>query len=146
MILGFFTPETSREAMAKGIREAVDLLLKTVQGEAEDFLSYPDSLARLLGQFLTMNMARLARSQDNRPNPRLFRSLVLAHIPDLTKRSHPLRIKQKCTLILKGYHSFGMDDKVSGHMQELTLPSPSGQGEDICQQFRDVPTIHILIM
>jgi DNA/RNA-binding domain of Phe-tRNA-synthetase-like protein len=35
MILGFFTPETSREAMTQGIHEAVDLLLKTVQGEAE---------------------------------------------------------------------------------------------------------------
>ena len=37
---------------------------------------------------------------------------------------------QEFTLILKRYRSFGMDDKVSGHMQALTLPSPSKQGED----------------
>ncbi len=35
MILGFFTPETSGETMVLGIQETVDLLLKTVQGEAE---------------------------------------------------------------------------------------------------------------
>jgi DNA/RNA-binding domain of Phe-tRNA-synthetase-like protein len=35
MILGFFTPETSREAMALGIQEAADLLLKTAKGEAD---------------------------------------------------------------------------------------------------------------
>jgi len=35
MILGFFTPETSGETMVMGIQETVDLLLKTVQGEAE---------------------------------------------------------------------------------------------------------------
>jgi hypothetical protein len=53
-----------------------------------------------------------------------------AHILDLTIRRHPLRIQQKFTLISKGYHSFGMDDRASGHMQALTLPSPSKQGED----------------
>jgi hypothetical protein len=36
MILGFFTPETSRETMAQGFHEAINLLLKTVQGEAEN--------------------------------------------------------------------------------------------------------------
>jgi len=35
MILGFFTPETSRDSMVVGIQEAADLLLKTAQGEAE---------------------------------------------------------------------------------------------------------------
>jgi len=41
MILGFFTPETSRETMDLGIQEAVDLLSKTVQGEAEKPLLIP---------------------------------------------------------------------------------------------------------
>ena len=41
MILGFFTPDTSREAMALGIQEAADLLLKTVQGEAGNPLVIP---------------------------------------------------------------------------------------------------------
>ena len=41
MILGFFTPETSRETMELGIREAVELLLKTVQGETETPLIIP---------------------------------------------------------------------------------------------------------
>jgi len=41
MILGFFTPETSRETMDLGIQEAVDLLSKTVQGEAEKPLIMP---------------------------------------------------------------------------------------------------------
>lgn len=41
MILGFFTPETSREIMTQGIREAADLLLKTVQGEAEQLVIIP---------------------------------------------------------------------------------------------------------
>jgi DNA/RNA-binding domain of Phe-tRNA-synthetase-like protein len=41
MILGFFTPETSREIMMQGIREAADLLLKTVQGEAEQPVIMP---------------------------------------------------------------------------------------------------------
>jgi DNA/RNA-binding domain of Phe-tRNA-synthetase-like protein len=36
MILGFFAPETSRETMTRGIREAVDNLLKAAEGEAED--------------------------------------------------------------------------------------------------------------
>jgi DNA/RNA-binding domain of Phe-tRNA-synthetase-like protein len=35
MILGFFTPETSRETMMQGIQEAADLLLKAAKGEAE---------------------------------------------------------------------------------------------------------------
>jgi len=41
MILGFFTPETSRETMVMGIQEAADLLLKTVQGEAEQPVILP---------------------------------------------------------------------------------------------------------
>ena len=41
IILGFFTPETSRESMDLGIQEAVDLLSKTVQGEAEKPLLIP---------------------------------------------------------------------------------------------------------
>ena len=41
MIFGFFTPETSRETMDLGIQEAVDLLSKTVQGEAEKPLLIP---------------------------------------------------------------------------------------------------------
>ena len=41
MILGFFTPETSRETMELGIHEALDLLLKTVKGEAENLLIIP---------------------------------------------------------------------------------------------------------
>ena len=41
MILGFFTPDTSREAMTLGIQEAADLLLKAVQGEAGNPLLIP---------------------------------------------------------------------------------------------------------
>jgi DNA/RNA-binding domain of Phe-tRNA-synthetase-like protein len=41
MILGFFTPETSREIMVMGIQEAADLLLKTVQGDAEEVVILP---------------------------------------------------------------------------------------------------------
>jgi DNA/RNA-binding domain of Phe-tRNA-synthetase-like protein len=41
MILGFFTPETSRETMELGIHETLDLLLKTVKGEAENLLIIP---------------------------------------------------------------------------------------------------------
>ena len=41
MILGFFTPETSRETMAQGFHEATNLLLKTVQGEAENPVILP---------------------------------------------------------------------------------------------------------
>ena len=41
MILGFFTPETSRETMESGIRETVELLLKTVQGETEGLFIIP---------------------------------------------------------------------------------------------------------
>lgn len=41
MILGFFTPETSRETMESGIQEAADLLLKSVQGQAEQLVIMP---------------------------------------------------------------------------------------------------------
>jgi len=41
MILGFFTPEISRETMELGIREAAELLLKAVQGETEALLIIP---------------------------------------------------------------------------------------------------------
>ena len=41
MILGFFTPETSRETMESGIQEAADLLLKSVQGQAEKLVIMP---------------------------------------------------------------------------------------------------------
>lgn len=41
MILGFFTPETAREAMVLGIQEAVDLLLKAAKGEAEKHIIIP---------------------------------------------------------------------------------------------------------
>jgi len=41
MSLGFFTPGTSREAMALAIQDAVDLLLKTVQGGAEELFIIP---------------------------------------------------------------------------------------------------------
>jgi hypothetical protein len=39
-------------------------------------------------------------------------------------------MRHKFTLISKGYHSFGIDDRVSGHMPALTLLSRSKQGED----------------
>jgi DNA/RNA-binding domain of Phe-tRNA-synthetase-like protein len=41
MILGFFTPETSREMMAGGIRDAVENLLKAAKGEAEEIRVIP---------------------------------------------------------------------------------------------------------
>ena len=41
MILGFFTPEASREIMAQGIQEAADLLLTSVKGEAENPVILP---------------------------------------------------------------------------------------------------------
>jgi hypothetical protein len=41
MILGFFTPETSREATMQGIREAADLLLTSVNGEPENPVILP---------------------------------------------------------------------------------------------------------
>ena len=41
MILGFFTPETSREVMIGGIREAVDNLMKAGEGEAEEVRVIP---------------------------------------------------------------------------------------------------------
>lgn len=41
MILGFFTPETTREAMFQGIRDAVELLLKVARGEAGEIRVIP---------------------------------------------------------------------------------------------------------
>jgi len=41
MILGFFTPETSREVMIGGIQEAVDNLMKAGEGEAEEVRVIP---------------------------------------------------------------------------------------------------------
>lgn len=41
MILGFFTPETARETMEVGIREAADLLLKAAKGETDKPLIIP---------------------------------------------------------------------------------------------------------
>jgi DNA/RNA-binding domain of Phe-tRNA-synthetase-like protein len=41
MILGFFTPETSREVMIGGIRDAVENLLKVSRGEAEEVRVIP---------------------------------------------------------------------------------------------------------
>jgi hypothetical protein len=41
MILGFFTPETSRETMVLGVQEAADLLLTSVKGEAENPVILP---------------------------------------------------------------------------------------------------------
>jgi DNA/RNA-binding domain of Phe-tRNA-synthetase-like protein len=35
MILGFFTPETSREALMQGIQDTVDLLIRSAKGEAD---------------------------------------------------------------------------------------------------------------
>jgi len=41
MILGFFTSETSREAMIRGIQDAVDTLMQAGKGEAEDVRVIP---------------------------------------------------------------------------------------------------------
>ena len=41
MILGFFTPETSREAMMQGIQEAVDLLITSAKGEPDQPVIIP---------------------------------------------------------------------------------------------------------
>ena len=41
MILGFFTPETSREVMIGGLQDAVDILLKAGNGDAEEVLVIP---------------------------------------------------------------------------------------------------------
>ena len=41
MILGFYTPETSRETMELGIQEAVDLLLRVAKGEADKRVIIP---------------------------------------------------------------------------------------------------------
>jgi DNA/RNA-binding domain of Phe-tRNA-synthetase-like protein len=41
MILGFFTPETSRDVMVEGIRDAVDILLKAGRGEAAEVRVIP---------------------------------------------------------------------------------------------------------
>jgi len=41
IILGFFTPETTRELMLKGMREAVELLLRVGKGEAREIMVIP---------------------------------------------------------------------------------------------------------
>ena len=41
MILGFFTPETSSKVMTQGIHDAVECLLKTAKGDAEEVLVIP---------------------------------------------------------------------------------------------------------
>jgi len=41
IILGFFTPETTREAMIQGIRDAVEILLKVAKGEAGEIRFIP---------------------------------------------------------------------------------------------------------
>jgi DNA/RNA-binding domain of Phe-tRNA-synthetase-like protein len=41
IILGFFTPETTREAMLQGIRDAVEILLKVAKGEAGEIRFIP---------------------------------------------------------------------------------------------------------
>jgi hypothetical protein len=41
MILGFFTPEASREAMIRGIQDAVDTLMQAGKGEAEEVRVIP---------------------------------------------------------------------------------------------------------
>ncbi len=41
MILGFFTPETSRETMRLGMQEAVDLLWRATKGETENPVILP---------------------------------------------------------------------------------------------------------
>jgi DNA/RNA-binding domain of Phe-tRNA-synthetase-like protein len=41
MILGFFTPETSRESMIMGIQEAVDLLITSAKGESDQPVIIP---------------------------------------------------------------------------------------------------------
>jgi DNA/RNA-binding domain of Phe-tRNA-synthetase-like protein len=41
VILGFFTPETSRETMELGIQEAVDLLTSSAEGEADKTVIIP---------------------------------------------------------------------------------------------------------
>lgn len=41
MLLGFFTPETSREVMIRGIQDAVDILMQAGKGEAEDVRVIP---------------------------------------------------------------------------------------------------------
>ena len=41
MILGFFTPETSREVMTGGLQDAMNILLKAGSGDAEEVLVIP---------------------------------------------------------------------------------------------------------
>jgi DNA/RNA-binding domain of Phe-tRNA-synthetase-like protein len=41
IILGFFTPETTREAMIQGIRDAAEILLKVAKGEAGEIRFIP---------------------------------------------------------------------------------------------------------
>jgi DNA/RNA-binding domain of Phe-tRNA-synthetase-like protein len=41
IILGFFTPETTRETMVQGMRDAVEVLLKTAEGEGGEITVVP---------------------------------------------------------------------------------------------------------
>ncbi len=41
ILLGFFTPETTREAMSQGMRDAVELLLRVAKGESEEIRIIP---------------------------------------------------------------------------------------------------------
>jgi DNA/RNA-binding domain of Phe-tRNA-synthetase-like protein len=41
IILGFFAPETTREVMLKGMRDAVELLLRVANGEAGEIMVIP---------------------------------------------------------------------------------------------------------
>jgi DNA/RNA-binding domain of Phe-tRNA-synthetase-like protein len=41
IVLGFFTPETTREVMLKGMRDAVELLLRVAKGEAGEIVVIP---------------------------------------------------------------------------------------------------------
>jgi hypothetical protein len=41
ILLNFFTPETTREAMLQGIRDAVELLLRVARGEAGEITVIP---------------------------------------------------------------------------------------------------------
>jgi DNA/RNA-binding domain of Phe-tRNA-synthetase-like protein len=41
IILGFFTPETDRDLMVEGMKDGVEILLKTAKGEAEEIVVVP---------------------------------------------------------------------------------------------------------
>jgi DNA/RNA-binding domain of Phe-tRNA-synthetase-like protein len=41
ILLGFFTPETTRETMLQGMRDAVELLLRVAKGEAGEIRVIP---------------------------------------------------------------------------------------------------------